>query len=325
MRVFVTGANGFIGKTLVRHLAGRDVQVHALVRDADKAGELAGMGAQLFEGDITQPESMREGMGDCDWVFHLAGYYRLGERGARAKGERINVEGTRKVLGLAGELGIPKIVYTSTLAVNGDTRGKIVDESYRLPDGPKTTHYDYTKWQAHLAALEFIGAGLPLVICMPGVIFGPGDHSLTGQLFERFLRGQLPILPGSDSGFTYLYVEDLAAALIAAAERGQPGESYITAGPALTLGELVEEWAKVSGRRAPRTRIPGAWLRPFWPLMELLGRSLPLPAMLSGEAMRALGVTYFGSAAKAKRELGWTPRPLQAGLKESYAAWLSKA
>lgn len=320
MKIFITGGTGFIGKSLIRILADQGQTIHALVRSPEKAAELQEMGVSLFKGDITEKESMREGMMDCDLVYHLAGYYKLGERKSWQLGEKINIEGSQNVFSLAQELEIPKIVYTSTLAVNGNTHGYVVDENYHLEKGPQTTPYDYTKWKAHNIALDHIEQGLPLIITLPGVVFGIGDHSVVGEAAEMFLKGWLKILPGADSGFTYIHVEDLANALIAAAETGKVGESYITTGPCYRLTDLVKVWSEVSGIPEPKILIPSKLLQPFWPVMQMIGAIIPLPQMLSGEATKILGVTYFGSAEKAKRELDWEPKPVRERLAETFEA-----
>jgi nucleoside-diphosphate-sugar epimerase len=147
MRYFVTGATGFIGGRVARRLVEAGHQVVALVRTPAKANELRDGGVELVAGDITDRESMRHPMTGVDGVFHIAAWYKVGARDKHAA-QRINVEGTRNVLELMRDLKIPKGVYTSTLAVFGDTHGQIVDENYRY-DGPHLSEYDRTKWAAH--------------------------------------------------------------------------------------------------------------------------------------------------------------------------------
>ncbi|HEY7545102.1 MAG TPA: SDR family NAD(P)-dependent oxidoreductase, partial [Blastocatellia bacterium] len=146
MRYFVTGATGFIGGSLARQLIEAGHDVVALARDASKAAELQRQGVVVCEGDITDKESMREGMKGAGGVFHLAAWYKIGARDKKAA-EEINVRGTRNVLELMRELSVPKGVYTSTLAVFSDTEGRLPDETYRH-DGPWLSEYDRTKWMA---------------------------------------------------------------------------------------------------------------------------------------------------------------------------------
>jgi dihydroflavonol-4-reductase len=316
MKAFVTGGTGFIGKHLVRQLVERGYDVVALARSEEGAGTLRQLGAEIAHGDVTDVTAMRPAMRDSDVLFHLAAWYKLGSRDWH-HAESINVGGTRKVLRLAQELGVPKIVYTSTVAVFGDTKGKLVDENY-TSDGPFLTEYDRTKWLAHYkVAVPFIEKGAPIVIVMPGGVYGPEDPSVNGELLRRFYRGQLPVVPGPETTWTYAHVEDVACGHILAAEKGRIGESYILAGPAIPLGELVDFLAYLTGRRAPLLRVPARLLRPLAPLAGMLHTMLPLPDIYSEEAVRCLGVTYMARADKARAELGWQLRSLHDGLIET--------
>ncbi|MGQ0570732.1 MAG: NAD-dependent epimerase/dehydratase family protein, partial [Armatimonadota bacterium] len=161
---------------MARQLIAAGHQVVALVRSRGKAADLAAAGIALSEGDVTDRQSLREPMTGADGVFHIAGWFKVGAREGRA-GELINVEGTRNVLSLMKELGVPKGIYTSTIAVFSDTGGRIVDETYRH-NGPWLSEYDRTKWMAHYEVAEpMIADGLPLVIVQPGATYGPGDTS----------------------------------------------------------------------------------------------------------------------------------------------------
>lgn len=321
MKAFVTGGTGFIGQRVVRKLLGRDVEVVALARSERSAAALYEAGAEPVFGDVTDKASMREGMAGADVVFHIAAWYRLGGDDWM-KAERINVGGTRAVLTLAQELGIPKIVYVSTVAVFGDTEGKLVDETYRA-SGPFLSEYDRTKWLAHYKVAEpLIEEGAPMIIVMPGGVYGPGDHSVIGEMMRLFYRG-LPVLPGPETTFTYAHVEDIAEGIVLAAEKGEVGESYILAGPAVPVGEMIAFWSYLTGKPAPAISIPARFVRPLAPLMGLLDGVLDLPSAFSQEATRTLGATYMARADKARAELGWKPRPLQSGMKETFE-WIEE-
>ena len=321
MKAFVTGGTGFIGQHLVRKLIERGYEVRALARSESSAAKVRELGATAVSGDITDTESMRAGMTGCDVVFHLAAWYKMGSPDW-TRAEAINVSGTRKVLRLAHELGIPKIVYTSTVAVYGDTKGQLVDETY-YNAGPFLTEYDRTKWLAHYkVALPLIEKGAPIIITMPGVVYGPGDTSVAADMMRLFYRW-LPALPGPETAATYAHVEDVAQGHILAAEKGKIGESYILAGPAIPLGEMVDFWAYLTGKPAPAIRIPASLVRPLAPLVEAISAFVPLPAALSGEATASLGATYMARADKARTELGWQTRPLQTGMLETFT-WISE-
>src|SRR5467141_218130 len=318
MRYFVTGGTGFIGGRVVRQLRAAGHEVRALVRTSSQAKDLEGLGAALHRGDITDKESMRAGMGGCDGVFHLAAWYRIGARTSeRRDAERINVQGTRNVLEVMRELGIPKGVYTSTLAVFGDTEGWVGDESYRF-DGPWLSAYDRSKWQAHYeVAVPAIRAGLPLVIVQPGVVYGPGDPSVIGNLLRQYLRRTLPIRPHG-AAFCWGHVDDTAHGHLLAMDKGRAGESYIIAGPPHTLEEALEIAEEITGIRAPWLRPPALLLRAMAVAASVVERLVPLPQTYSGETLRiAAGATYLASSEKAQQELGFRTRTLEDGLRET--------
>ncbi len=323
MHSFVTGATGFIGGHLVRRLLARGHSVTALVRTPGKAGDLARAGVRLHRGDILDRESMREGMAGADAVFHLAAWYEVGAPDS-SPAERVNVKGTRHVLDLARELGIPRAVYTSSLAVNSDTHGEVRDETYRHP-GPWLTAYDRSKWRAHyLVAEPMIAEGLPLTIVMPGVVYGPGDPSAMGRTLRQFLTRSLPVVPRR-TAFSWAHVEDIAEAHLLALERGRPGETYIIAGPGHTLEEALGMAGRLTGIPGPRLHAPPWVLRTAAALARPLERVLPLPPTYRSETLRtAAGVTYLGDNAKARRELGYEPRPLETGLAQTLAAEMER-
>jgi len=306
MRYFVTGATGFIGTRLARRLREAGHEVHAIARDPTKAGDLTRIGVRVHKGDITEKETMRTPMTGADGVFHLAAWYRIGEKD-KSPAVRSNIEGTRNVLDLMEELGIRKGVYTSTLAVFGDTKGQLVDESYRH-DGPWLSEYDRTKWVAHYEVAEpRMKKGLPLVIVQPGVTYGPGDPSQMGITLREYLGRKLRGVP-KVSAYCWGHVEDTAAAHILAMERGRAGESYIVAGEPNTLIDAIEMAERITGIPAPRMRPSPGFVR-F------------LAALTRSELLRvSAGATYLGSNAKAKRELGLRHRPLEEGLRETLLA-----
>ena len=166
MKYLVTGASGFIGGCLARQLLRAGHEVAALVRNPDAAGHLEAAGASIHQGDVRDKSSLRAPMSGVDGLFHLAAWYRIGVRD-RGEAYRTNVDGTRNVLETARELGVPRIVYTSTVAVSSDTGGRLVDEGFRH-QGPWLTRYERTKWMAHYqVARPMAEAGLPLVILQP--------------------------------------------------------------------------------------------------------------------------------------------------------------
>jgi len=318
MRFFITGATGFIGGYLTRRLIAGGNSVAALVRTPARAADLAALGVELYEGDITDRESLRVPMTGADGIFHLAAWYKLGARDT-SMAERINVEGTRNVLSMMKDLGIPRGVYTSTIAVFSDTHGRIVDESYRY-DGPHLSEYDRTKWLAHYdVALPMIREGLPLVIVQPGLVYGPGDASAVRETLVSYLKKQLPVAP-QRTAYCWGFVEDMALGHILAMDAGRPGESYIIGGPQHTLIDALKIAERITGIGAPKIHVPPPLMRGMAGLMQALGAVLPLPEMYRAETLRVTaGATYLATNAKARRELGFDPRPLEVGLRETLA------
>jgi nucleoside-diphosphate-sugar epimerase len=319
MHYFITGATGFIGGRLARQLAGAGHTLTALVRDPARAKDLAALGVVLAPGDLSDKHSLYLGMEGADGVFHVAGWYHLGRRSASAC-ERVNVEGTRNVLEVMKDLGIRKGVYTSTLAVFSDTHGRLPDETYRF-DGPHLSAYDRTKWQAHYCVAEpLIQAGLPLVIVMPGVVYGPGDPSSIGQTFAAYLRRRLPLVP-SETAFCWAHVEDVAAGHALAMAKGRAGESYIIAGAPYELEAVIALAEQITGVPGPDFHSPPGMMRMLARVMGVVERVVPVPEAYTADGLRSsAGVTYLGDNSKAKRELDYRPRPIEVGLRETLDA-----
>ena len=305
MNYFMTGATGFIGGMLAQQLRAANHHVVALVRNPDKASALAALGVQLAPGDITDKASMRAPMSGCDGVFHVAGWYKVGQKDS-SPAVTTNVEGTRNVLTLMKELQIPKGVYTSTLAVNSDTHGAMHDESYRFY-GQHLSEYNRTKAAAHDIALQAIANGLPLVIVQPGLVYGPGDQSVVHDVLVQYLTRKLPMVP-EGTAFCWAHVHDIAAGHLLAMEHGRAGENYFLAGPSHTIREALQLGEQISGIPAPRLTAPAAMLRAMSAIMAPIERIVPVPDMFRSEYLRTTaGATYLGDNAKARRELGWAP------------------
>lgn len=313
MRYFITGATGFIGSRIALKLLESGQEVIALVRDPGKAGMLVERGAAVVKGDITVRESMRCGMTGADGVFHVAAWYRIGFR-EKERAYHVNVEGTRNVLELMRELHIPRGVYTSTLAVFSDTRGKMVDESC-LFTGKHLSLYDMTKWLAHYeVAKPMISRGLPLIIVMPGLVYGPGDNSPMNKALHDLVRGKLPFLPRRTS-VCWGYIDDVADAHIKAMQHGKPGSCYITAGPPHTLEEALDMASELTDIRAPRLRISPVLIKCAALKMWFWEKLIPVPQRYRSESLRVIaGTTYLGDSSRAVTELGCHFRPLGDGL-----------
>lgn len=310
MRYFVTGATGFIGKEVARQLRAQGHDVVAIARNPDKAGDLRGMGVSVVKGDVTDKESMRAAMVGLDGVFHIAGWYKIGTKD-KSDGARVNIDGTRNVLSLMQELHIPKGVYTSTLAVNSDTKGQMVDESYRFA-GAHISEYDRTKAAAHGIAEDFIKQGLPLVIAQPGTVYGPGDTSAVHDTFQLYLRRKLPMLT-QGTAYAWGYIDDIAQAHLLAMEKGKAGENYFICGPTHTLIDAMKLAERITGVPLPKMVAPPGMINAMASLTGLVDGRLNLPPLYTKEFLRVTTATYLAKNDKAKRKLGWNPRSIEEG------------
>ncbi len=318
MRFLVTGATGFVGGRVARRLRERGDAVVTIARDPARAEDLRALGVDVVGGDITDRASLDAPMRGVDGVFHVAGWYKVGARD-RTPGQRINVDGTRNVLEAMRAAGVVKGVYTSTLAVHGDTHGARVTEAYRF-EGPFESEYDRTKWAAHYqVALPMMRAGLPLVIVQPGLVYGPGDTSRVRTTLIQYLQRGLPPIPAG-AAFSWAHVDDIATGHLLAMERGRVGECYHLAGPAWTLLDALKLAERISRVKVPGFVAPPALVRALSAVMGVVERVAPVPELLTSESLRVMaGCTYLGDASKAEQELGWRARPLEDGLRETLA------
>jgi dihydroflavonol-4-reductase len=322
MRAFVTGATGFIGSRVAQKLRERGDDVVVLVRSPQKAAPLRELGCEIVEGDLASADAIRQGVQGADAVLHVAADYRIGiAKDKQGQLEQANVAGTALVLDSAIDAGVAKIVHVSTGNVFGNTHGSTVDESYRrdVSEG-FLSKYDETKYQAHQLALERIAAGAPVVIVQPGAVYGPGDRSQIANMIRQTRVGKMKLLMFPDFALDYVHVDDIADGIIAAHDRGRVGESYILGGEAATMRDLITTVAELSGRKPPTRAIPGALIRASVPLGPVVGKAMGMGPNL-GELVRTSdGVTILMTDAKAREELGYAPRALEDGLRETLAA-----
>jgi nucleoside-diphosphate-sugar epimerase len=314
VKVFVTGGTGFIGGALVRQLRARGDDVVALVRTSAKAAALEELGCTLVAGDLGDERAIRSGIGGCDAAIHAAAVYEVGIPASRRKSmQEANVGGTERVLGAALEAGIDKVVYVSTVGIFGNTNGQIVDESYEH-QGDFLSEYEKTKWEAHQVAKRLIDEGLPGVIVQPGGVYGPGDTSSIGVMLDQFLSGKMPLIPFPELGMCLSHVEDIAAGIVLALDKGKVGETYILSGPVTTVREAIGVVAAETGKKPPKHALPTGLMKALTPIGPLVGKLMGQPPNLRELISSADGVTFWASHDKATRELGYEPRGLQEGL-----------
>jgi len=320
VKVFLTGATGFIGGTVARRLRERGDDVACLVRDAAKADELAALGCDLVSGDLGDSDAIRNGMDGCDAVIHAAAMYKVGIPAKQHPAMwEANVAGTENVLRLAGETGIDKLVYVSTVGVFGNTHRQVVDESYEHPGKEFTSYYEETKLEAHRVAKRMIADGLPGTIVQPGGVYGPGDTSQIADLLAEFFAGRLVLMPFPELGICLSHVDDIAAGILLALDRGKVGETYVLSGPVTTMREAIETVAHATGRKAPKRAMPVPLMKALTPIGPLVGKLMGQPPNLSELISSADGVTFWASHEKASRELGYAPRGMEEGLRQTLA------
>lgn len=320
MKVFLTGGTGFIGGRVAAQLRGRGDEVIALVRSPAKAGPLKELGCELIHGDLDSVAVMQAVMQDCDAAIHSAAMYQVGvPDSARAAMFRANVTGTENVLDAAAAAGVPRIVYVSSVGVFGNTGGHVVTSTYARPPGPWLSLYDETKYLAHHLA-KARAERAPVVIAMPGGVYGPGDVSDLSRLIAMIRSGRLRMKLFPETGFNFGHVDDIAAGIVLVLDKGRLGESYVLGGDLTTAGHAMDLVTDALGKERMRHALPGWAVRAALPLWPLLHRLLDMPPNLREMIRVAEGVTYWATDAKARSELGYNSRPLALGLRETLAA-----
>lgn len=321
MRVFLTGATGFLGSEVARLLRDRGEQVRALVRDAGRADELRRLGCDVVEGDLFDEPALVEHCRGVQAVVHAVSVSDIGVTADRREAMvDVNVTGTERVLGAALSAGVGKAVHVSSVAVYGDTGGRVADERWtRAASADFASAFERTTALAQRRAREISACGLPLVVVQSGPVYGPGEPRVLMGVLDSFLSGRLSALPFPEVGVCPVHRDDLAAGVLLALDKGTPGESYVLAGEPVRLGDLVRELADVSGRRPPAMTVPSGLLRALVPAGPLVARALGLPPNLRELVRCTAGATYWATSDKAMDELGWMPRALREGLSEVVA------
>ncbi len=319
MKVFLTGGTGFIGGHVVKQLRERGDDVRALARSAEKGRALEQQGCEVVIGSLATPAEVAAGMEGCDAVIHGAAIYEVGiPKSRHAEMHDANVLGTERVLRAALEAAIPRVVYISTVAAFGDTHGEVVDETYEHPGAGFTSYYEQTKYEAHQIARRMIDdEGLPCVIVQPGGVYGPDDHSQLGNLADQTLAGKLPMIPFPDFGMVVVHVEDVAAGVLLALDKGEIGEQYILGGDETNNRELIQTIAEVGGRKPPSRSLPTGLIKAIAPFGPIVGPLMGFPPNMRELVTSTDGVTFWASSQKAKEKLGYEPRDLRATITDT--------
>lgn len=314
-RALVTGGGGFIGRRVVDRLIRAGSEVRAIARSDASAERLRKAGCEVTIGDATDVRVLASTLAGCDAVYHLAGDYRVGiGRADHPDMLAANVTAAERVLDAAIAADVRRIVHVSTINAFGDTSYRVVDETFERPRPYRyLSYYDETKHLAHLASEKRIEAGAPVIVAMPGGVYGPNDPSSLGNVLRGTASGRLNAITFGDLGMNMAHVDDIAAGIVLMGTQGQVGEKYVLGGEITTLAELVRRVAAIAGRPAPRFSTPTWALRAAAPVVGRIGPNL-------GELVSAsAGVTYWATDAKARAELGYAPRDLETGLSELFA------
>lgn len=323
MRVFVTGATGFIGTYTIRRLAQTEHELCCLVRKNSRIQELEKHGVTVVTGDVTDKASLCEGMTGCDWVVNLANIYSFWQADKTIY-HRVNVEGSRNVMQCALDAAVSKVVHVSTAAVFG----KPADVPFTEESSFGTVRFsDYaqSKYEGDLVAWElYEKSGLPLIVIYPGVVVGAGDPKSTGQYIDDFIHRRVPARVVEDSILTYVYVGDVAEAIVRVLEKeNNLGEKYLVGTYQLPFGEYAKLISEISGVPLPKRHFPNALVMPIAWLRTRIATVTKHPPTLgmSTDQMRTMkeGVRFDGS--KAVRELGITYTPIRVALEEAIASY----
>jgi dihydroflavonol-4-reductase len=315
--ILVTGATGFVGSHVARLLVERGERVRVLVRSSSDMRALSGVTVEPVVGDLRDAGSLERAMQGVERVFHVAADYRLWTKHPEEIYES-NVEGTRRLLSAAGQAGVSKFVYTSTVATVAVPRdGALPDESVAARIDEMIGHYKRSKFQAEQVAVDAARAGAPVVIVNPTAPVGPLDWkpTPTGKIILDFLNGKMPAYV--DTGLNVAPVEDVALGHLLAADKGRAGERYILGGTNMTLKEILDALAPIAGRRAPRVKLPHAVALAAGYADEFMARIAGREPKIPVEGVKMSRHRMFVTTGKAERELGYVHTSIPAALERA--------
>ena len=318
MKCFVTGATGFLGSQVARQLLARGAELRLLVRPTSRLDNVADLAAERVTGDLRDVDSLRHGMAGCEFVFHVAADYRLWARD-RNELYQSNVEGTHNILQAARDSGVRRVVYTSSVATMGfGNNGCLTDESSPVALEDMIGDYKRSKFMAEQLVLEAARGGQNVVLVNPTTPVGERDIKPTpsGQIIVDFLRGKFPAYV--DTGLNLVDVADCAEGHLLAMERAQPGERYILGGENLTLKQILDKLAAITGLPSPNIKLPYAIALATGVVDTVVtGKLMGREPRVTIDAVRMGRKKMFITSAKAERELGWVSRPVDDSLRRA--------
>jgi dihydroflavonol-4-reductase len=318
MLVFLTGATGFLGSHVARVLSQQGADLRLLVRSTSNLKNLEGLHAETATGDLRDPASLEKAISGCDTVFHVAADYRLWVRDPQEM-YRSNVEGTRAVLEAARKAGVRRVVYTSSVATMGFTRnGNPADEDSPVALADMIGHYKRSKFLAEEVAIDAGRSGMHVVIVNPTTPVGEQDikPTPTGRIILDFLKRKFPAYV--ETGLNLVYVGECARGHIAALEKGRTGERYILGGENLTLKQILDKLAAITGLSSPSVKLTYFVAFAAAAVDETVtGRILGREPRATIDTVRMGRKKMFASSAKAERELGWKLVPVEDALRRA--------
>ena len=323
--VFLTGATGFIGLRLARLHAQAGDRLRCMVRHTRSPAsvELESLGAELIPGDLIDDVALEHGFRNADLAYHLAAVYDIGVVNAGAL-ENTNVDGTRNFIRMLERANVRGVHVSSTAALGPVASGE-GDETSSY-SGPYPSIYHRTKTHAHRIAREAQERGAPLIIACPANVYGPGDEGPHGRFIRDILRGRVPAMVANPSWYSYVHVDDVAQGLFLIGERGQVGTTYVLAGEAERIDRFAARVAAAAGKRGPFLKIPAPMARLTGAVLDRVGRATGRRFSLSVEGVNiATRDRWVYSNARATNELGWHPRGIDEGLKDTIAAFQASA
>jgi dihydroflavonol-4-reductase len=318
VRVFITGATGFVGGHVARAYASEGASLRLLTRQTSRLDSLSGMDADTVIGDLREPEKLRSALAGCDALVHVAADYRLWVRDP-AQMYAANVDGTRELLKIAREVGVQRVVYTSSVATMGfKADGSIVNEDSPVALAEMIGHYKRSKFMGEQEAIRAAQAGQHVMILNPTTPIGPGDAkpTPTGRIIVDFLNKKFPAYV--DTGLNLVDVAEVARMHVVALERGTPGDRYILGGENLTLKQILDRMSSITGLPSPTMKVPHAVAMAFAFFDEnFTGKLRGREPRATVEAVRMGKKTMFASSAKAERELGFRVLPVYQALRSA--------
>ncbi|MBI4457098.1 MAG: NAD-dependent epimerase/dehydratase family protein [Acidobacteria bacterium] len=304
MITLVTGATGFVGSHLARMLVERGEHVRVLIRPTSVLAAIDRLPVERTQGDLRDPSCLEDALRGVRCVYHVAADYRLWSRNPDEIYQS-NVAATRNLLEAARRAGVECFIYTSTVATIAVPRSSLPNEETQASLGEMIGHYKRSKFLAEQEALKAAASGLPVVVVNPTTPVGPGDWkpTPTGQMIVDFLNGKMRAYV--DTGLNVVPVEDVAAGHLLAAERGRVGERYLLGGRNMTLKEILDTLAAVSGQPAPRLRLPHVVTLAAGYVDDVISRILHREPRIPLEGVRMARHKMFVDCSKAEREMGF--------------------